>query len=100
MLEDWTRDDRVSPIAPDAYDNLNVNCFCVTTDVAALQTLLQEALHDTPAAQPITVSHPHLCSPMAVFVSPASLAGMQAVFKTRKPGKSPPEYAARGAAAP
>ena len=83
-----------SPSAPDAYDNLNVNCFCVTTDVAALQTLLQEALHDTPAAQPITVSHPHLFSPMAVFVSPASLAGMQAVVRAVEHVATLPGYVA------
>ena len=60
--------------------SLNASCFCITTDVGGLQARLQEALDDTATAAPITVSHPHLFSSVAVFVSREHLQAMRALI--------------------
>lgn len=73
---------------------LNASCFCITTDVDGLQARLQKTLHDTPAAQPITQSHPHLFSPVAVFVSREHLAAMREVINAIEHVATLPGYRA------
>ncbi len=78
---------------PDATQ-LNRHCFCVGTDVPALQAWLQQDLSKLGLDQPIIESHPNLFSSLPVFVSSAQVAAMDQVIAAVESVTALPGYAA------
>jgi len=66
--------------AVDLANQLNRECDCVGTDVAALQVSLGDTLAECGLGQPIAESHPHLFSEAPVFIAAAHMLLMQGVI--------------------
>jgi hypothetical protein len=77
---------------------LNRHCFCVGTDVPALQAWLQQDLGRLGLDQPIIESHPHLFSALPVFVSSPQVAAMDRVIAAVESVTSLPAYRAAAVA--
>jgi hypothetical protein len=68
-------------IALSAADRLNRECFCIGTDVTALQDWLDTDLKSGGLPRSLNESHPHLFSSLPVFVSRAHVLEMQEVIR-------------------
>lgn len=59
---------------------LNQECYCISTDVTALRSWLENDLRNRGLLRPIVETHPHLFSAAPVFVSSAHAVQMQRVI--------------------
>lgn len=59
---------------------LNQECYCISTDVLALRSWLENDLRHRGLLRPIVETHPHLFSAAPVFVSSAHAMQMQRVI--------------------
>ncbi len=73
---------------------LNRHCFCVGTDVTALQDWLQQDLAALGLREPIVRSHPHLFSSLPVFVSRQQLEQMAQIISAVESVSRLPGYRA------
>jgi len=58
---------------------LNNDCFCIGTDVTALREWLERDLRARGLSAPVVETHPHLFSPVPVFVAREQVDAMRAV---------------------
>ena len=69
----------MSPAATPIAERLNRNCHCIGTDIEALRARIEHDLSARGLVRPIIDSHPHLFSPLPVFVARAHTDGMQRI---------------------
>lgn len=70
----------MSPTAHTIAQRLNRDCFCVGTDVPALQRWLEHDFRSRGLSQPVVTTHPHLFSAAPVFVARPQAKLMQDII--------------------
>ncbi|MBK6726059.1 MAG: hypothetical protein IPG63_02175 [Xanthomonadales bacterium] len=70
----------MSPTGIPAADRLNRDCQCIGTDVDALRAQLEHELGARGLREPFVQTHPHLFSPLPVFVAPAHTEAMRHII--------------------
>ena len=66
--------------AAETFEQLNVDCRCITLDLDELSRATTDAVGDAAFCSELAVSHPHLLSGQPLFLSSAHAESMQAVI--------------------